>query len=158
MRQDGRTMIEEGDMDQIAEERRTKAMTATEAMFERIRRFFAEQAPSEQAIQIAVDTSQSQVMPEDEQPRRALRFTLPDGTLLEGHYRIVNVGGNMYQVEAGIGDRSGRFSISLPDATLAADGMYSRPVCEFMLEEIKRITGEHYLRSSSSVRQDDQSA
>jgi hypothetical protein len=138
-------------MDQIAEERKTKAMTAAEALFERIRKYFTEQTPNEQAIRIAVDTGQAQVMPGDEQPRRALRFTLPDGTLLEGHYRIANVGGNMYQVEAGIGERSGRFSISLPDATLAAESTYGRPVCEFMLEEIKRIAGEHYLRSGSSV-------
>lgn len=145
-------------MDQFTEERRTNAMTATEALYDRIRRYFSEQAPSEQAIWIAVDASQAQLMPGDEQPRRALRFTLPDGTLLEGHYRIVNVGGNMYQIEAGIGERSGRFSISLPEATLAADGNYSRPVCEFMLEEIKRIAGEYYLRTSSSGRRDGRSA
>ncbi len=145
-------------MDQLAEERKEKAMTATEALFERIRKYFAEQTPIEQAIRIAVDTSQSQVMPGDEQPRRTLRFTLPDGTLLEGHYRIVNVGGNMYQVEAGVEERSGRFSISLPEATLAADGNYSRPVCEFMLEEIKRIAGEQYLRSRSSTLRDEHSA
>jgi hypothetical protein len=144
-------------MDQFTEERRTNAITATDALLERIRRYFAEQAPNEQAIHIAVDSGQTQVMPGDEHPRQALRFTLPEGTLLEGYYRIANVGGNMYEVEAGIGERSERFSISLPEATLAADSTYGRPVCEFLLEEIKRIAGEQYLRSSSATSQSGQS-
>ncbi|HET6566794.1 MAG TPA: hypothetical protein VFG50_02445 [Rhodothermales bacterium] len=137
-------------MDQFVEEQKTNSMTATDAMYERIRRYFDEQAPNEQGISVEVRQGQQQRGPDEREVRRSIQFILPDGALMEGYYRIANVGGNMYSVEACVGRRCGRFSVSLPDASLAADNAYGKPVCEFLMEEIKRVAGELYLRSRST--------
>lgn len=136
-------------MDQFVEEQMANSMTATEAMYERIRRYFDEQAPAEQGISIEIRQGQQQRGPDEREVRRLVQFVLPDGTLVEGYYRIANVGGNMYCVETCVGSRSGRFSVSLPEASLAADGSYGRPVCEFLIEELKRVAGEQHLRNCS---------
>jgi hypothetical protein len=136
-------------MDKWKEERRDNTQMAAAALSERLRLFFEEQAPRERAIKISVDAGEQQTESDSQETYSTVTFVLPDGTLLEGFYRISNVGGNMYTVEAGVRDRSAEFSFSLPDASAAAEETYGKAVCEYLLEEIERQTGEMRLRETT---------
>ena len=131
-------------------DRINQTQEAAAALYERIQRFFAMQAPREQSITLELKAGRSEQESEGQEAYRTLHFVLPDDMMLAGFVRVANIGGNMYEVEAGVGDRSATFDLSFPHPSSAGEDQYGRPVCDFLLEEIERAAGELHLRKSSS--------
>ena len=142
-------------MNQQKEQKTQNAADATHAICERMHHFFHEQLPREQAITVNVEHADPQTDSEATVTTCNLHFHLPDGSHMSGFLTTENTGGNMYEVDAGVEGRRQRFSLSLPTPNLGAEGDFSKPICEAMLEMVKTIKGERDLREASAPSQSD---
>lgn len=117
-----------------------------------ISRYFHHRTPQEEGIRVLFQADAPQMNPDGE--RRScscvLHFALPDGTRADGELCVENVGGNMYAVEARLSnDRPRTFSVCLVTTSTAACDTSARQVGAFLLDGIKRATGERLLRETS---------
>lgn len=136
-------------MDDLRKENSGQAATSLCAC---ITQYFHQQVPEEQGIRVhfEADAPQTSQALAGHDCRCALSFALPDGTYVEGELRVENVGGNMYAVEARLSDdRPRTFSICLVTASIAACDTSARQVGAFLLDGIKRLIGERWLREAS---------
>lgn len=116
------------------------------AFIRRVDRYFRLQAPSEQQIEIHVAVESEHAPPDGPTRSFDLAFVLADGTRVPGSLRTRFLGGNMYEVDAAVGDRTKRFTVCLPLRTLSIEDSVNQRICTYLFDEIKRAAGEAYLR------------
>jgi hypothetical protein len=118
------------------------------ALCRRVSRYFEQQVPGEHAITIRVESIDQSSLLDGRAQRCELVFVLANGTRLPGALLARYLGGNMYEVDASVGERMKRFTLCLPQPAAAENGSGAR-ICDYLFDEVKRAAGELFLKEIS---------
>lgn len=114
-----------------------------------LEQYFQDISPEKHAIQVWVECGEPEEYEDGQRRERALHFHRPDGAQIDGRLMVVSKGGNVYHITVWVADREAKtFNVSPPDASMSPQEVqpYVEELCEHLLAEVERETGEQFLR------------
>jgi hypothetical protein len=128
-----------------------------DALRRHVEQFLEQQTPREEAIRITVEPGVARQAAESDGMHLGLTFLPPEAPEMSGSLRLENTGGNMYAVEARVEDHSRSFSVSVPDEMLEMGEPFGSDILHYLLDQVKRISGERTLRDATANSSDSRS-
>lgn len=114
-----------------------------------LEQYFQDISPEKHAIQVWVECGGPEEYEDGQRRERTLHFHRPDGAQIDGRLMVVSKGGNVYHITVWVADHEAKtFNVSPPDASMPPQELqpYVEELCEHLLAEVERETGEQFLR------------
>ncbi len=141
----------------MKEDVRQNVQQVAQTLEQCLKEYFREVTPKEQAIAVEMEEGGFGPYEEGRGVTSEVHFHRPDGGHTRSHLTVDTAGGNVYKITVQMAERPAEtFTMSIPDANMPAEGVqpFTGELCQHLLDELKRVTGEEALRDATAKAED----